>query len=42
MFGGQCRDVYDEGICGLGERLWLKPEDGRVESVECDCDEVEY
>ena len=40
MFGGQCRDVYDEGICGLGERLWFtEPEGGRV---ECNCDEVEY
>ena len=40
MYGGQCRDVFDEGICGLGERLWFtEPEGGRV---ECNCDEVEY
>ena len=38
MYEGQCRDVYEDGICALGERLWLT-EDGRV---ECDCDEVEY
>ena len=38
MYGGQCRDLYEDGICALGERLFLT-EDGRV---ECDCDEVEY
>ena len=37
MHGGQCRDLYEEGICGLGERLFLI--DG---NVECDCDEVKY
>ena len=38
MYEGQCRDLYEDGICALGERLFLT-EDGRV---ECDCDEVEY
>jgi len=35
MYGGQCRDLYEDGICALGERLFLT-EDRRV---ECDCDE---
>ena len=37
MHGGQCRDLFEEGICGLGERLFLI--DG---NVGCDCDEVKY
>merc|ERR1712183_566207 len=34
VYDGQCRDLYEDGICALGERLFLK--DG---NVECDCDE---
>ena len=37
MYRGQCRDLYEDGICALGERLFLI--DG---NVQCDCDEVKY
>ena len=37
MYEGQCRDLYGDGICALGERLFLI--DG---NVQCDCDEVKY
>ena len=37
MYEGQCRDLYEDGICALGERLFLI--NG---NVECDCDEVTY
>ena len=38
MYEGQCRDVWEDGICALGERLFLTEAGG----VECDCDEVKY
>ena len=34
-YKGRCRDVYEDGVCALGERLFL-----RNGSVRCDCDEV--
>merc|ERR1711874_251064 len=34
MYEGECRDLYEDGICALGERLFLS--DG---NVDCDCDE---
>ena len=37
MYEGECRDLYEDGICALGERLFLS--DG---NVDCDCDEVKY
>ena len=37
MYEGECRELYEDGICALGERLFLI--DGKV---ECDCDEVKY
>merc|ERR1711953_129918 len=33
-YEGRCRDVYEDGVCALGERLFL-----RNGSVLCDCDE---
>ena len=35
MYEGECRELYEDGVCALGERLFLI--DGKV---ECDCDEV--
>ena len=36
MYEGQCRDLYEDGLCGLGERLFV-----RGPGAHCDCDEVE-
>ena len=35
MYGGVCRGPYEDGLCGLGERLFL-----RNATAQCDCDEV--
>ena len=33
MYDGQCRDLYEDGICALGERLFL------IEgNPQCECD----
>ena len=37
MYDGQCRDLYEDGICALGERLFLI--EGNPQ-CECDGDEV--
>jgi len=34
MYGGVCRGPYEDGLCGLGERLFL-----RNATAQCDCDE---
>ena len=36
MYEGQCRDLYEDGLCALGERLFL-----RNGAAQCDCLEVE-
>ena len=36
MYEGQCRDLYEDGLCALGERLFL-----RNGAAQCDCAEVE-
>ena len=36
MYGGVCRGPYEDGLCGLGERLFL-----RNATAQCDCDEVD-
>ena len=36
MYEGQCRDLYEDGVCALGERLFL-----RSGAAQCDCAEVE-
>ena len=36
MYEGQCRDLYEDGLCELGERLFL-----RNGAAQCDCLEVE-
>ena len=36
MYEGQCRDLYEDGLCALGERLFL-----RNGAAHCDCAEVE-
>ena len=38
MYEGQCRDLYEDGLCALGERLWVR--EGEA-TAHCDCDEVE-
>ena len=37
MYEGQCRELYEDGICALGERLFLI--EGNPQ-CECDGDEV--
>ena len=37
MYEGQCRDLYEDGLCALGERLFL-----RNGAAQCDCAEVVY
>ena len=36
MYEGECRTPDEDGVCALGERLFV-----RGASVQCDCDEVE-
>ena len=35
-YQGECVDPAGHSVCGLGERLYVRPEG----KVECDCDEV--
>jgi len=36
MYEGECRDLYEAGVCALGERLFLR---NGTATAQCDCDE---
>ena len=36
VYEGECLDLYEDGVCELGERLFL-----RNGTAQCDCAEVE-
>ena len=38
MYEGECRDLSEDGVCALGERLFLR---NGTATAQCDCDEVE-